>query len=418
MIWTAGGSSRPRDGRWPGRAFRGGTRPSYPLPIRKVHLLSSRAFPVESPSIARKIPAKHFGFTHIGTAQNQRVCQPQTRKLPRSVRPRPARSAPALPEGTPVSKKAPRSDGKRRAGGRRNGRRPARSQALSHPFQSRHQRRGQRRSMHPPFRAAVRRRAAARSARPVSSPSAARAGSLAPAGHRGRAAGRARQRCVCGSADGVGYPERSVGQRSAPARSGGSDSPPVRPSGSRAGSPPARLARRPAEPVNRRSSVGGPTKSDPPARPEVQASGPLRAFLPAVARGRAFHGRGPGEDMEAFALKRAPDPSSGPFPALCAAEGPLGRSRPRILQPDANTARQAGRRRLEGAGGYEAAPAGYCQPGKTIRQAGSFRSPHRLLSAQIPPESRSNRGKTSSVLHPGNAPAGRGAALHRRLNAG
>lgn len=237
------------------------------------------------------------------------------------------------------------------------------------------------RSTHPLFRAAVRYRMAARSARPVSSPSAAGSGSLVPArGHGGRAAGRARQGCVCGA----GYPVRSFEQRNAPARSGGSDGPPARPSGSRAGSPPARLARRSAEPVNRRSSVGGPTKSDPPARPEVQASGPLRAFLPAVARGRAFPGRGPGEDMEAFASKRAPDPSSSPFPALCAAEGPLGRSRPRILQPDANTARQAGRRRPEGVGGCEAAPAGRCQPGKTVRQTGSFQSPHRLCPRRYP----------------------------------
>lgn len=283
--------------------------------------------------------------------------------------------------------------------------------------------------MHPPFRAAVRRRAAARSARPVSSPSAARAGSLAPAGHRGRAAGRARQGCVCGA----GYPVRSFEQRNAPARSGGSDGPPARPSGSRAGSqPPARLARRSAEPVNRRSNAGEPTKSDPPARPEVQASGPLRAFLPAVARGRAFHGRGPGEDMEAFASKRASDPSGGPFPALCAAEGPLGRSRPRILQPDANTARQAGKRRPEGAGGCEAAPAGYCQPGKTIRQAGSFQSPHRLCPRRYPrkaaptgakrPQPASGKRPRRAQNAPGQrsetAPSGRGAALHRRLNTG
>lgn len=286
------------------------------------------------------------------------------------------------------------------------------------------------RSTHPLFRAAVRYRMAARSARPVSSPSAAGSGSLVPArGHGGRAAGRARQGCVCGA----GYPVRSFEQRNAPARSGGSDGPPARPSGSRAGSPPARLARRSAEPVNRRSSVGGPTKSDPPARPEVQASGPLRAFLPAVARGRAFPGRGPGEDMEAFASKRASDPSGGPFPALCAAEGPLGRSRPRILQPDANTARQAGKRRLEGAGGREAAPAGCCPPGKNGQANRIIPKPAQALPAQIPPESRSDRGKTPPSLHPGNAPAGRtthpvsgqkppqpgrGAALHRRLNAG
>ena len=137
-------------------------------------------------------------------------------------------------------------------------------------------------------------------------------GSLVPArGHGGRAAGRARQGCVYGA----GYPVRSFEQRNAPARSGGSDGPPARPSGSRAGSPPARLARRPAEPVNRRSSVGGPTREA--ARPtvrETRISGPLRAFLPAAARGRAFPGRGPGEDMEAFASKRASDPFRRSFP--------------------------------------------------------------------------------------------------------
>ena len=331
------------------------------------------------------------------------------------MQPRPARSAPALPEGTPVSKKAPRSNGKRRAGGQRNGRLPAQAQALSYRFQSRRQRRGQRRSTHPPFRAAVRCRAAARSARPVSSPSAAGSGSLVPArGHGGRAAGRARQGCVYGA----GYPVRSFEQRNAPARSGGSDGPPARPSGSRAGSPPARLARRPAEPVNRRSSVGGPTKSDPPARLEVQASGPLRAFLPAAARGRAFPGRGPGEDMEAFASKRASDPSGGPFPALCAAEGPLPRRGPLLPHSGANTARQTGKRRPESAGGCEAAPAGCCPPGKNGQANRIIPKPAQALPAQIPPESRSDRGKTPPSLHPGNAPAGRGAALHRRLNAG
>ena len=332
------------------------------------------------------------------------------------MQPRPARSAPALPEGTPVSKKAPRSNGKRRAGGRRNGRLPAQAQALSYRFQSRRQRRGQRRSTHPPFRAAVRCRAAARSARPVSSPSAAGSGSLVPArGHGGRAAGRARQGCVCGA----GYPVRSFEQRNAPARSGGSDGPPARPSGSRAGSPPARLARRPAEPVNRRSSVGGPTREA--ARPtvrETRISGPLRAFLPAAARGRAFPGRGPGEDMEAFASKRASDPSGGPFPALCAAEGPLPRRGPLLPHSGANTAHQTGKRRPEGAGGCEAAPAGCCPPGKNGQANRIIPKPAQALPAQIPPESRSDRGKTPPSLHPGNAPAGRGAALHRRLNAG
>lgn len=188
-----------------------------------------------------------------------------------------------------MSKKAPRSNGKRRAGGRRNGRLPAQAQALSHPFQSRHQRRGQRRSTHPPFRAAVRCRAAARSARPVSSPSAAGAGSLAPAGHRGRAAGRARQECVCGA----GYPVRPFEQRNAPARSGGSDGPPARPSGSRAGSPPARLARRPAEPVNRRSNAGEPTREA--ARPRGQRCRPAARsalFCPPLHADVHFPGAG------------------------------------------------------------------------------------------------------------------------------
>lgn len=162
-------------------------------------------------------------------------------------------------------------------------------------------------------------------------------------------------------------------------------------------SPPARLARRPAEPVNRRSSVGGPTKSDPPARPEVQASGPLRAFLPAAARGRAFPGRGPGEDMEAFASKRASDPSGGPFPVLCAAEGPLPRRGPLLPHSGANTARQTGKRRPEGAGGCEAAPAGCCPPGKNGQANRIIPKPAQALPAQIPPESRSDRGKTPPV---------------------
>ena len=254
-------------------------------------------------------------------------------------------------------------------------------------------------------------------------------------GHGGRAAGRARQGCVCGA----GYPVRPFEQRNAPARSGGSDGPPARPSGSRAGSragsPPARLARRPAEPVNRRSSVGGPTREA--ARPtvrETRISGPLRAFLPAAARGRAFPGRGPGEDMEAFASKRASDPSGGPFPALCAAAGPLPRrGGPLLPHSGANTARQTGKRRPEGAGGCEAAPAGCCPPGKNGQANRIIPKPAQALPAQIPPESRSDRGKTPPSLHPGNAPAGRtthpvsgqkppqpgrGAALHRRLNAG
>ena len=235
-------------------------------------------------------------------------------------------------------------------------------------------------------------------------------------GHGGRAAGRARQGCVCGA----GYPVRSFEQRNAPARSGGSDGPPARPSGSRAGSPPARLARRPAEPVNRRSSVGGPTREA--ARPtvrETRISGPLRAFLPAAARGRAFPGRGPGEDMEAFASKRASDPSGGPFPALCAAEGPLPRrGGPLLPHSGANTARQTGKRRPEGAGGCEAAPAGCCPPGKNGQANRIIPKPAQALPAQIPPESRFDRGKTPPSLHPGNAPVGRGAALHRRLNAG
>ena len=211
-------------------------------------------------------------------------------------------------------------------------------------------------------------------------------------GHGGRAAGRARQGCVCGA----GYPVRSFEQRNAPARSGGSDGPPARPSGSRADSPPARLARRPAEPVNRRSSVGGPTREA--ARPtvrETRISGPLRAFLPAAARGRAFPGRGPGEDMEAFASKRASDPSGGPFPALCAAEGPLPRrGGPLLPHSGANTARQTGKRRPEGAGGCEAAPAGCCPPGKNGQANRIIPKPAQALPAQIPPESRSDRGKT------------------------
>ena len=318
-----------------------------------------------------------------------------------------------------MSKKAPRSDGKRRAGGRRNGRLPAQVQALSYRFQSRRQRRGQRRSTHPPFRAAVRCRAAARSARPVSSPSAAGSGSLVPArGHGGRAAGRARQGCVCGA----GYPVRSFEQRNAPARSGGSDGPPARPSGSRAGSPPARLARRPAEPVNRRSSVGGPTREA--ARPtvrETRISGPLRAFLPAAARGRAFPGRGPGEDMEAFASKRASDPSGGPFPALCAAEGPLPRRGPLLPHSGANTARQTGKRRPEGAGGCEAAPAGCCPPGKTVRQTGSFQSPHRLCPRRYPRKAAptgAKRPQPASGKRPGRARSGAPSAVERRLDEG
>ena len=329
-----------------------------------------------------------------------------------------------------MSKKAPRSNGKRRAGGRRNGRLPAQVQALSYRFQSRRQRRGQRRSTHPPFRAAVRCRAAARSARPVSSPSAAGSGSLVPArGHGGRAAGRARQGCVCGA----GYPVRSFEQRNAPARSGGSDGPPARPSGSRAGSPPARLARRPAEPVNRRSSVGGPTREA--ARPtvrETRISGPLRAFLPAAARGRAFPGRGPGEDMEAFASKRASDPSGGPFPALCAAEGPLPRRGP-LLPIRAQTRpvrRENGGRRVREAA--KRLPPGAARREKTVRQTGSFQSPHRLCPRRYPRKAAPTgakrpqpaSGKRPSRAHnaPGQwldaAPAGRGAALHRRLNAG
>ena len=98
--------------------------------------------------------------------------------------------------------------------------------------------------------------------------------------------------------------------------------------------------------------------------------------------------------MEAFALKRAPDPSSGPFPALCAAEGPLPRREPLLTHSGANTARQAGKRRLEGAGGREAAPAGCCLPGKNGPASRIIPKPAQALPAQIPPESRSNRGKT------------------------
>ena len=148
--------------------------------------------------------------------------------------------------------------------------------------------------------------------------------------------------------------------------------------------PPARLARRPADPVNRRSSVGGPTKSDPPARPEVQASGPLRAFLPAAARGRAFPGRRPGEDMEAFASKRASDPSGGPFPALCAAEGPLPRRGP-LLPIRAQTRpvrRENGGRRVREAA--KRLPPGAARREKTVRQTGSFQSPHRLCPRRYP----------------------------------
>ena len=250
-----------------------------------------------------------------------------------------------------------------------------------------------------------------------------------PRGHVGRAAGRARQGCVCGA----GYPVRSFEQRNAPARSGGSAGPPARPSGSRAGSPPARLARRPAEPVNRRSSVGGPTKSDPPARPEVQASGPLRAFLPAAARGRAFPGRGPGEDMEAFASKRASDPSGGPFPALCAAEGPLPRRGPLLPHSGANTARQTGKRRPEGAGGCEAAPAGCCPPGKNGQANRIIPKPAQAFVRADTPGKPLQQGQnvlsSASGKRPRRAhnapcqwldaaPSGRGAALHRRLNAG
>lgn len=264
-----------------------------------------------------------------------------------------------------------------------------------------------------------------------SSPAAAGSGSLVPArGHGGRAAGRARQGCVCGA----GYPVRSFEQRNAPARSGGSDGPPARPSGSRAGSqPPARLARRPAAPVNRRSSAGGPTKSDPPARPEVQASGPLRAFLPAVARGRAFPGRGPGEDMEAFASKRASDPSGGPFPALCAAAGPL--PRPWTAPPPSGRKHSpSGGKTAAGGGGRlrsssrRVLPAGEKRSGKPDHsKARTGFCPRRYPRKAAPTGANvlsSASGKRPRRAHNAPcqwldaAPSGRGAALHRRLNAG
>ena len=97
--------------------------------------------------------------------------------------------------------------------------------------------------------------------------------------------------------------------------------------------------------------------------------------------------------MEAFASKRASDPSGGPFPTLCAAEGPL----PRRGHSGANTARQTGKRRPEGAGGCEAAPAGCCPPGKNGQANRIIPKPAQALPAQIPPESRSDRGKTPPV---------------------
>lgn len=126
---------------------------------------------------------------------------------------------------------------------------------------------------------------------PVSSPSAAGSGSLVPArGHVGRAAGRARQGCVCGA----GYPVRSFEQRNAPARSGVSGRPPARFSGPRAGSqPPARLARRSAEPVNRRSNAGEPTREA--ARPRGQRCRPAARsalFCPPLHADVHFPGAG------------------------------------------------------------------------------------------------------------------------------
>ena len=298
------------------------------------------------------------------------------------MQPRPARSAPALPEGTPVSKKAPRSNGKRRAGGRRNRRLPAQAQALSYRFQSRRQRRGQRRSTHPPVRAAVRCRAAARSARPVSSPSAAGSGSLVPArGHGGRAAGRARQGCVCGA----GYPVRSFEQRNAPARSGGSDGPPARPSGSRAGSPPARLARRPAEPVNRRSNAGEPTREA--ARPRGQRCRPAArsalfcpplhadVHFPGAGRERIWkHSRRNARQTPPAVLSRRSAPPKGRCQGADRSSPIRAQTRPVRRENGGRRVREAAKRLLPGAARRE----------KTVRQTGSFQSPHRLCPRRYP----------------------------------
>lgn len=192
---------------------------------------------------------------------------------------------------------------------------------------------------------------------PVSSPSAAGSGSLVPArGHGGRAAGRARQGCVCGA----GYPVRPFEQRNAPARSGGSDGPPARFSGPRAGSPPARLARRSAEPVNRRSNAGEPTREA--ARPRGQRCRsaarsalfcpPLHAdvHFPGAGRERIWkHSRRNARQTPPAALSRRSAPPKGRW----ADQGPVSstraQTRPVRRENGGRRAREAAKRLPPGA---------------------------------------------------------------------
>ena len=262
------------------------------------------------------------------------------------------------------------------------------------------------RSTHPLFRAAVRYRMAARSVPqgPFQAPQR-RGPALCP---RARARGPGSRSSAAGMRMRGGIPVRSFEQRNAPARSGGSDGPPARFSGPRAGSqPPARLARRSAEPVNRRSSAGEPTREAARPRGQRCRSSPAPCFFArrctrtCISRTRAGRGYG---GIRAETRAR---PLQRPFP------GALRRRRTSAKAwtapppfgckhgPSGGKTAAGGRGRPRSSS-RRALPAGENGPASRI-----IPKPAQALPAQIPPESRSNRGKTSSVLHPGNAPAGR-----------
>lgn len=232
-------------------------------------------------------------------------------------------------------------------------------------------------------------------------------------GHGGRAAGRARQGCVCGA----GYPVRPFEQRNAPARSGGSDGPPARPSGSRAGSqPPARLARRSAEPVNRRSNAGEPTREA--ARPRGQRCRPAArsalfcpplhadVHFPGAGREKIWkHSRRNARQTPPAVLSRRSAPPKGRCQGVDRSSPIRVQTRPVRRENGGQKVREAAKR----------LPPGAARRGKRSGKPDHSEARTGFARADTPGKPL-RQGQNAPSLHPGNAQAGRGAALHRRLD--
>lgn len=130
-----------------------------------------------------------------------------------------------------------------------------------------------------------------------------------------------------------------------------------------------------SSPARGRSLSARPSRTADLTSAETAPRGPLRAFSPAVARGRAVSGRGAGRGYGSIRAGTRVRPLQRPFSGALRRRRAAGQIRAATSHPGADAARQAEERRSEGMEACEAAPAGRYPTGKPAKRAGSCRDP-------------------------------------------